>query len=208
MLSFKLSTYHLRRTHLDVLDEPIPPLQVRQHSSPHIRRLQLAEDDPRYAASPRAASPAPHGYTPGTPRSYPSYPDPMQHVPASHHPRNASDPTSSYPAGYPHGAPSTSQRAAVPMTQYPQGYTPQYSQPVARAPIPTGIHPYAPTHMSHPGIGPNHQPYPDASAGDKGSSRYECSWCGKGFTRPSSLKVRATVPGAHARPRRRAFVRC
>ncbi|TBU33788.1 hypothetical protein BD309DRAFT_851419 [Dichomitus squalens] len=40
--------------------------------------------------------------------------------------------------------------------------------------------------------GPQHQPYPGtepAATERSPSSRYECSYCGKGFTRPSSLKI-------------------
>ena len=155
-------------------------------------RLQLAEEDPRYA-SRGAASPAPRPFTPGAPQAYPGYPDATRHPSGSHHPRNASD-----PASYAYApAPAPPHPHPQGMPAYPQGYPPQYAQH-PRGPIPTGSYPYAGAHaMAHPGMasvpGPQHQPYhPDAGAGDRGSSsRYECSYCGKGFTRPSSLKVRA-----------------
>ncbi|PIL36201.1 transcription factor [Ganoderma sinense ZZ0214-1] len=140
-----------------------------------------------------ASSPAPPGYAPGTPRSFPAYPDHQQPA-SSHHPRGSSDPAS-YPA-YAQGVPHPSVQC------YPHGYPPQYAQPNhPRTPIPTGSYPYAgaPT-VAHPGMGmgmvgppgPQHQPYPgaDQTMGDRSStSRYECSYCGKGFTRPSSLRI-------------------
>ncbi|KAH9931114.1 uncharacterized protein BXZ73DRAFT_90193 [Epithele typhae] len=76
------------------------------------------------------------------------------------------------------------------MASYPAGY-PQYAQH-PRTPVPTGSFPYAGAPgMHHPGMGPQHQPYPtEPAGGDRGaSSRYECQYCGKGFTRPSSLKI-------------------
>ncbi|KAI0374013.1 hypothetical protein BV20DRAFT_936602 [Pilatotrama ljubarskyi] len=82
---------------------------------------------------------------------------------------------------------------------YPAGYpTQQYGQIHPRTPIPTGSYPYAGSQqMQHPGMvagpsGSQHQPYPAAETvvSDRGSSsRYECTYCGKGFTRPSSLKI-------------------
>ena len=179
----------------DELARSVPPQQARQSTSmsPHMSRLQLADEDPRYA-SRGAASPVPRPYTPGAPRSYPGYPDPSRPSSSSaNHPRTSSDPASYHPATYPQG---------VPMPAYPQGYPPQYAQ-LARGPIPTGSYPYP--GGVHPGMGmvasapgPHHQPYhphPEASANaQSASSRYECTYCGKGFTRPSSLKVCTSLP--------------
>lgn len=155
-------------------------------------RLSLADEDPRQM-SRGASSPAPHGYAPGTPHSYPTYPDvPRHQQSAAHHPRNASDP-SAYPTYSPNMAPHPSLQA------YPAGYpTQQYGHIHPRTPIPTGSYPYAGSQQMHPGMvagpsGSHHQPYPgtEAAASDRSpSSRYECTYCGKGFTRPSSLKVR------------------
>ncbi|KAH9858692.1 hypothetical protein C2E23DRAFT_717961 [Lenzites betulinus] len=82
------------------------------------------------------------------------------------------------------------------MQPYPAGYPTQpYGQIHPRAPIPTGSYPYAGAqHVQYPGLtaGSSRQQYPggEAGLGDRSStSRYECSYCGKGFTRPSSLRI-------------------
>lgn len=175
------------------LSRSVPPEQTR---SPHMSRLSLADEDPRQL-SRGASSPAPHGYAPGTPRSYPSYPDAQRsQQTGSQHPRTSSDPAG-YPA-YPQGMtphPTT-------MQPYPAGYPTQpYGQIHPRAPIPTGSYPYAGAqHVQYPGLtaGSSRQQYPggEAGFGDRSStSRYECSYCGKGFTRPSSLRVRTPRAG-------------
>ncbi|OJT14514.1 Zinc finger protein C25B8.19c [Trametes pubescens] len=157
--------------------------------------MSLADEDPRQL-SRGASSPAPRGYAaPGTPRSYPAYPDMQRHQqqPASHHPRTASDPQASgYPAYPQHMAP----HPGPPLQPYPAGYpTQQYAQIHPRTPIPTGSYPYAGTQHMHPGMvaGPSgSQPYPGTEPGApdrSSSSRYECTYCGKGFTRPSSLRI-------------------
>lgn len=66
--------------------------------------------------------------------------------------------------------------------------------------MPTGVYPYATPHSQYPG-----QPMPvpsssrattDAVAPERSATaRYECNYCHKGFTRPSSLKVR--TPESH-----------
>ncbi|CDO72526.1 hypothetical protein BN946_scf184983.g9 [Trametes cinnabarina] len=129
-----------------------------------------------------ASSPAPRGYAPGTPHSYPAYPDTQrQQQPMSHHPRNPSDPAA-YSA-YPHA--HAQNMAPHPSLQpYPAGYpTQQYGQIHPRTPIPTGNYPYGGSQQMHPGMvagpsGSHHQPYPgtDASVADQTStSRYESS---------------------------------
>lgn len=65
--------------------------------------------------------------------------------------------------------------------------------------MPTGVYPYATPHSQYPG-----QPMPvpsssrirtDAVTPERpATARYECSYCQKGFTRPSSLKVRTSEP--------------
>ncbi|RPD68624.1 hypothetical protein L226DRAFT_473173 [Lentinus tigrinus ALCF2SS1-7] len=103
----------------------------------------------------------------------------------SQHGRGASDP-SGYPA-YAQGVPPPPS-----LQPYPNGYPPQYAHH-PRNPIPTGSYPYAGSQvMSHAGPSMQQQPYPgmEAAPADRSSSaRYECSYCGKGFTRPSSLKI-------------------
>lgn len=175
------------------LARSVPPHQARQSASPHLNRLQLADEDPQRISRGRS-SPVPPGYAPGTPRSFPVYPDPQQQSTPSHHPRGSSD-----PAVYPPYAQGVSAHPSV--QSYPHGYPPQYAQVIhPRTPIPTGSYPYAGAQtVAHPSMGmvgppgPQHQPYPgsDQAVGDRSStSRYECSYCGKGFTRPSSLRVR------------------
>ncbi|OSD06897.1 hypothetical protein PYCCODRAFT_1422429 [Trametes coccinea BRFM310] len=174
------------------LSRSVPPQQARLGLSPHMGRLSLADEDPRQM-SRGASSPAPRGYAPGTPQSYPAYPDSQRHQqPVTHHPRNSSDPAA-YPA-YVH----PQNMAPHPSLQpYPAGYpTQQYGQIHPRTPIPTGSYPYAGSQQMHPGMvagpsGSHHQPYSgDAGVADRSStSRYECTYCGKGFTRPSSLKI-------------------
>ncbi|KAI0780035.1 hypothetical protein C8Q74DRAFT_735849 [Fomes fomentarius] len=101
---------------------------------------------------------------------------------SSLHPRNASD-----PAAYPHP------QGMAPHPSIQQTYSHSYpAQYHPRTPIPTGSYPYAGSQpMSHAGLSMQQQPYPgtDAAASDRTSSRYECSYCGKGFTRPSSLRI-------------------
>ncbi len=149
-------------------------------------RRTLAEEDPRYM-SRGASSPAPYPHAPGTPRSYPGYPDMTRQPTPSQHPRGASDP-SAYPAYAQNMPPHAS------VQSYPRGYPPQYAHH-PRNPIPTGSYPYAGSQaMLHAGPSMQQQPYPGmegASADRSSSSRYECNYCGKGFTRPSSLKVRS-----------------
>ncbi|KAI0645725.1 hypothetical protein C8Q79DRAFT_1001251 [Trametes meyenii] len=95
------------------------------------------------------------------------------------------------------------QQPHAPVPPYPAGYpTQQYAPIHPRTPIPTGSYPYAGSQQLHPGVvagapGSHHQPYPGMEAGSSdrsSSSRYECSYCGKGFTRPSSLRVPFTCP--------------
>ena len=169
------------------LSRSVPPNQTRQSSSPSLTRRQLADEDPRYMS--RGGSPAPYAQAPGTPHSFPAYPDMARPGSSHQHPRNASD-----PAAYPPYAQGMVPHPAMPVQAYPHGYPAQYHP---RTPIPTGSYPYAGSQpMSHGGSPMQQQAYPgtEATASDRTtSSRYECTYCGKGFTRPSSLKVR--TPG-------------
>lgn len=148
-----------------------------------------------------ASSPAPYAHTPGTPRSYPGYPDMARQSTPSQHPRGGSD-----PSGYPAYAQSVAPHPSV--QTYPHGYPPQYAHH-PRNPIPTGSYPYAGSQvMSHAGPSMQHQPYPgmEGTAADRSSSsRYECTYCGKGFTRPSSLKVCSRFPPL-GQPYRACFI--
>ncbi|KAI8992998.1 hypothetical protein BD414DRAFT_482994 [Trametes punicea] len=174
------------------LSRSVPPQPARPGSSPHMRQLSLADEDPRQMSG-GASSPAPRGYGPGTPHTRPVYADVQRHQQtSSHQPGNANNPAA-YPAYPQNVAPQPS------LQQYPAGYAPQqYGQIHPRTPIPTGNYPYAGSQqIQHSGLvagpsGSHHQPYPgtDAGASDRSpSSRYECTYCGKGFTRPSSLRI-------------------
>ncbi|OBZ68292.1 hypothetical protein A0H81_11709 [Grifola frondosa] len=136
----------------------------------------MADADPRYP-SRRAITPDPRA------------------LPHATHPRNASDPAY-YSHAQPHAVPQPH------MQYYSQGqgqqqgyYQGQSSQYASRNPIASGSYPYS---ASQPMM---RQPVPGSSGGPAwavadpaaserpSSSRYECSYCGKSFTRPSSLKV-------------------
>lgn len=87
-------------------------------------------------------------------------------------------------------------------SQYAHGQPPYSQHPhqaMSRTQMPTGVYPYATPHSQYPG-----QPMPvpsssrirtDAVTPERpATARYECSYCQKGFTRPSSLKVRTSEP--------------
>lgn len=183
-----MHTSPILHTHpTEELSRSVPPHQTRQPStSPQtaLRGLSISDDDPRHLSRPSSAM---GGATLlSSSRSYSAYPDSTGYAaPASMHPRGASDParTSSGSSGY-HA--STTQ---PPMQPYQQSYSQQAGMramdPRALA---SGTYPYAPP---QPQIG--QIPVSSASSSsrvDSGASRYECSYCSKGFTRPSSLRVR------------------
>ena len=163
------------------LSQAVPSTQASSRrpsssSSPHIPLARLAlADDPR-TQTPVSGSRAP--------RSHSSYPDGR---PAS-------------PAAHARPAPEPSYRPILPQT-HPAQYGPPYARSTPIMPrhidpnaLATSGYPYA---ASQPLA-----PYQQGSQGgaatydptglDRTTSatgRYECTWCGKGFTRPSSLKV-------------------
>jgi hypothetical protein len=93
---------------------------------------------------------------------------------------------------YPHDLASGTVQYSYPPPPPPphQGYT---SGPIARVP-PTG-YPYArsmaPSYSGSGAVVPSGLVAPEQPSST--SAKYECSYCGKGFTRPSSLKVRASL---------------
>lgn len=147
-------------------------------SSPQIPFNNLhISDDHRY--QPHASSSNSRSMTP-QPHLYPTY---------------GQDPRTS--VQYPQGRSPADPRHAS-SSQYPM-----YAQvpPVSSrqsGPMPSNAYPYSaslPPVSGHPSL----RPIPGASAQyaqepERTSSghRYECSYCGKGFTRPSSLKVRCS----------------
>lgn len=149
-------------------------------SSPQIPFNNLhISDDPRYQT--HASSSNSRSMTP-TPRPYPQY---------------GQDPRAS--AHYAHGRSSADPRHGS-SSQYPMyGQVPPVSSRQT-GPMPSNAYPYSaslPPVSRHPSL-----PMPNASSTavqyaqeqERISSghRYECSYCGKGFTRPSSLKVRCS----------------
>ncbi|TCD71247.1 hypothetical protein EIP91_011725 [Steccherinum ochraceum] len=138
-----------------------------QGGSPHAANRQLLNED-QYASSATRLS-----------RSYPPYPEETRSASSANHGRNASDSRYGPVHGSPHpqyaqfGHPSTAHG----------GYPYHASQP------PPGRHP------SLPGAGSSSggvsQDMTSQSTPNSGAQphRYECTYCGKGFTRPSSLKI-------------------
>lgn len=150
-------------------------------SSPHIpfQRLTISDDgsQAQHAASSR------HGIP--TSRSYAAYPDGRPASPAMQM-RTSSD---------------SAHRPASQMG--PQQYSsyghhssimPRHIDPSALA---TSGYPYAASQPLPPYAPQNPQSMSSTRGSDSASverpttasGRYECNWCGKGFTRPSSLKV-------------------
>lgn len=153
--------------------------------SPHIpfRALSLADNDSaRHASRPSSAMGSRGAVQNAPARSYPSIPGSGYSSQSSMHPRGVpADPTqarggSSY---YPSGV----------QQPYPQPYAQQANMRMDPRALGSGTYPYAPSQSQMGQI-----PISSSSGGlrtgaDNASSRYECSYCSKGFTRPSSLKV-------------------
>lgn len=115
-------------------------------------------------------------------RSYSGYPDPSRAGSPALQARAASD-SSFRPASHP----------PYPAYGYPSAIMPRHIDPSALA---TSGYPYAASQplpqSSHQGPQPGPGSRGTDSSSDRPSTapgRYECTWCGKGFTRPSSLKV-------------------
>ncbi|KZT70973.1 hypothetical protein DAEQUDRAFT_707717 [Daedalea quercina L-15889] len=170
------------------LSEAVPPQPGRPSASPQIpfHRLALTDD----ASHHRTGSPAPgsRGYTSSSHQLPPGYsPTPGQPGTGSH---VRTPPVSSRPYAY--GAPPPAGQQYI---HHGHGQHPSYaSHRVSRGEMPTGVYPYATPQSQYPG-----QPMPVASSSRatteatpperSTAARYECSYCHKGFTRPSSLKI-------------------
>ncbi|KAI0092939.1 hypothetical protein BDY19DRAFT_397512 [Irpex rosettiformis] len=148
--------------------------QSSASSSPRIglQRLSLSDDGSSHASSSRAGSSA---------RPHPSF-DPGRSSSPALQVRTTSEPAyrpGVHPAYPPYGHPSAIMTRHIdPNALATSGYPYAASQPQ-----PQFAHP-------NPQLGPGGRST-DPSA-DRTSSipgRYECNWCGKGFTRPSSLKI-------------------
>ena len=168
------------------LSQAVPSSQANSRrpstsSSPHIplSRLALADD----GSHPRSRTPAVVSQTPaGHTRPHPAYSDARPASPAAHV-RQGSE--SSY-------------RPILPQSQYGPPYArstpilPRHIDPNALA---TSGYPYAASQPPAPyqqGSQQGGAATYDPAGVDRTASatgRYECTWCGKGFTRPSSLKV-------------------
>ena len=136
--------------------------------SPHMSASRLAPNEEAYASGgPRPV------------RSFPSYPEDTRSASQSGHARNASDSRYNAPV---HGSPAQYASYGHHPSAHGNGYPYAASQPQPSRhpsiPIPGSSSGHAQDAASHSTANPAAQPH-----------RYECSYCGKGFTRPSSLKV-------------------
>ncbi len=178
------------------------------HYSPSSRASQPAPPDESAYRGEQGRG----GYTPGHGHAQAGGHAQLQALTTPHHPPQRAQPASyasSTPAARPlvpfqtelhdttRSAPSTSSRSGYEpthaTTQYPhpppppplhQSYT---VGSTSRAP-PTVYQYVRPIAPSHPGFGSITPP--GMVAPEQPSAKYECQYCGKGFTRPSSLKVR------------------
>ncbi|KAH9949565.1 hypothetical protein B0H21DRAFT_819950 [Amylocystis lapponica] len=180
----------IRQIFASELSQSVPPHQSRQpSSSPQVPygRLPLTDDERRYMSqSPSfaAASRSPsHSY----PHSYP----PLQTVPRpstpSGHSRHATEPIYR-PQPYAPSPPSSLHHPPRGQS-HPSMYV---ALPQPGPPVGTGTYPYSPIppYTHQPVAGPStSRPAVESPPAERISARYECSYCGKGFTRPSSLKI-------------------
>lgn len=169
----------------------LPQAGARRSSnsaSPHIplQRLALVDDTPQQRSSTphhrdtatdmRAVPPFARNGSPGSSAPHtgtssdPSYRPVSQH---NHPPQ--------YQTPYPARPPTVMPRHIDPNALATSGYPYAASLPPPPHPPPTGRMPYDPSTLDRT---------PNASG------RYECGWCGKGFTRPSSLKASFRLIGA------------
>ncbi|PCH43764.1 hypothetical protein WOLCODRAFT_164706 [Wolfiporia cocos MD-104 SS10] len=138
------------------------------------RHPGLTADDER---ARRARSPATAGQRGNSlpSRMYSSAPPP----PAAGHARTASD-----SARYAHSQQQQQQQ------QYAHAGAPYALPGASRGVLPSGTYPYAASQPAYPAAvaGSSASGAGDPAAAER-ASRYECSYCGKGFTRPSSLRI-------------------
>ncbi|CCM01473.1 uncharacterized protein FIBRA_03527 [Fibroporia radiculosa] len=163
------------------LSQGVPPQQSRQPSgSPQIPLHRLAlEDDRRY----RPRSPDPRGHLPSS-QVYPAGHGASR---LSNTPYPGSTPSATqHPPGYGvhHLSQQHPQAGHVPSSQYA-------SQAQSGHIMPSGNYPYPASQPHYASVaGPSSlRPGAEMTVERSSSSRYECSYCGKGFTRPSSLKI-------------------
>lgn len=148
--------------------------QSSASSSPRIglQRLSLSDDSASHASS---------SWTSSSTRPHPSF-DPGHSSPPALQARTTSEPayrSGVHPAYPAHGHPPVIMTRHIdPNALAMSGYPYAASQPMPQ--------------MSHSGsqLGPGGRSTdPSADRMSSAPGRYECNWCGKGFTRPSSLKV-------------------
>lgn len=151
-------------------------------SSPRIpiQRLSISDDGSPGQQPARSSG--------SSSRSYSSYPEQGRSASPAMQARTASD--SAYrPASHP----------PYPAYGHPSAMMPRHIDPNALA---TSGYPYAasqplptyPHQGPQPGQGSRGTDSLSAERPSTAPGRYECSWCGKGFTRPSSLKVSRLSP--------------
>jgi len=171
------------------LAQAVPPQQSRQpSSSPQLpfHRLAIADDDRRYRPQSPAAG---QRGTLTSSQTYPSYPGGPRPSTPSNHLRNVSDPNQRSSA---YGTPRQSSHQYMHAGHAP--YAPDASRSMDRNVVQSGSYPYSasqPRYAQMPIAGSSVAggTAEAATAERTSSSRYECSYCGKGFTRPSSLKI-------------------
>ncbi|PSR74623.1 hypothetical protein PHLCEN_2v9689 [Hermanssonia centrifuga] len=175
------------------VDRPSPLSEIYSvpSSSPHIpfNRLSLADE----RSYPQAQGVPSNSWSQhGTARPHPSYPDNARAAsPAQvRNPTDAGRPASrqgqrNYP---PYGHPSAIPRHIDPNALATSGYPYAASQP-----IPPNQY-QAQQAVAGVSSGAGMSAHEALSADRSSSGRYECQWCGKGFTRPSSLKATYVCP--------------
>lgn len=163
------------------LSQPV----AHHHSQGRPSSSSTSQQMPRGGQTVDDRVPRAHGHggapPPGGQQLPPGYPNyPASGVPAAQ-PRNPADAT--YRPSSQHGYPSYSHPPPLPRHIDPNalatsGYPYAVSQPQYTMPQTMG--------GPSSGVGRGAQ---DGAASGTIPGRYECDWCGKGFTRPSSLKV-------------------
>ncbi|EIM79173.1 uncharacterized protein STEHIDRAFT_126619 [Stereum hirsutum FP-91666 SS1] len=198
------SPYSHPTTQLPLTDEPtMHPVHSNAHIPPQTNRgpAYHPHNSPQSSYMANPSSPQLHshreysGHAP--PRSFTSpYPAATPPVVPAGHNRSSSTPDPRYPSQYPPRSNTHPEPWSSPTFTRPTGYSSQYQAtaiPPQQAGYPSGPmsgpSSYGPPSLV-PSRSPYEMPYPTVPEPVPSSSaKYECNYCGKGFTRPSSLKI-------------------
>ncbi|CAL1707605.1 unnamed protein product [Somion occarium] len=157
------------------LSQTVPGTSHSRHpsSSPQIPFNNLhISDDPRYPpGTSRSMTP--------TPRTYPAYPQDPRANPQYVLGRSSTDPRHASSSQY------QAYGQVPPMSSRQTGAMPSNAYPYSASLPPVSRHPSLPM----PAGSSSSSHYPQEPERMASGHRYECSYCGKGFTRPSSLKI-------------------